>query len=118
MLKMLTVLGLLAAAPTVALAHDNGFHRGYYGRRPEVYVARRPVWVPGYWSHRGPHRVWTNGAWIAPPQPGYAWVAPQRVWDRGRHMWVWQEGYWAAPTGYAPAPAYPPPGVYVNPASY
>jgi hypothetical protein len=96
-IKMLAVAGLLAAAPATAMAHDHDHHRSWsHGRAPVVVrVAPRPTWVPGYWSHRGPHRVFVQGAWATPPQAGWTWVAPQQVWDPYHRTWVWREGYWA-----------------------
>jgi hypothetical protein len=93
-IKMLAVLGLLAAAPASAWAHGDRHHENrWHGRPVHVTPVRRPVWVPGYWAHRGPRPVWQVGVWATPPQAGWVWVAPQ--WGRERGHRVWRDGYWA-----------------------
>jgi hypothetical protein len=99
-IKMLAVLGLLAATPASAWAHGGPYH-GWRGPGRAAFVAPRvhPVFVPGYWVRRGPRPFWRAGVWVTPPQAGAAWVAPR--WVREGNQWVWREGYWAQP-----APAY------------
>ena len=96
-IKLLAVIGLLAATPASAWAHG---HRSHGWRAPAraVYVApARRVWVPGYRVHRGPRPFWQVGVWATPPQSGWSWVAPQWAWQGGRS--IWQEGYWAPSAG-------------------
>src|SRR5256885_1181410 len=95
-IKMLGVLGLLAATPASAWAHGD-HHCRFRAPARAAYLAPqvRPVYVPGYWIRRGPHPFWRAGVWVAPPQPGATWVAPQWVWER--NQWVWREGTWAQP---------------------
>jgi hypothetical protein len=58
-------------------------------------LAPARVWVPGYWGVHSGVRVWIGGAWAAPPQVGWTWVAPHWTWNG--YTWVWQDGYWAPP---------------------
>jgi hypothetical protein len=110
-IKFLAVIGLLAAVPATAMAHDHERHERRHWRAvpPTAYLAPvvRPVWIPGYWVRRGPRPAWTAGAWVTPPQVGYTWVAPQWEWHGPHRQWVWREGYWAQP-----APGYPQYGEY------
>jgi len=54
------------------------------------------VWMPGYWSWRGPRRgyVWIPGAYAIPDQPAYAWVPGH--WVQRPGGWVWVDGHWRA----------------------
>jgi hypothetical protein len=99
-LKLMLVAATLAVLPATA-AHAHG--REERGRREHagrVYVAPRfqrapaHVWVPGYWSHHGPRRLWITGRWAMPPQPNWVWVPARWVWNG--YTWVWQDGNWAS----------------------
>jgi hypothetical protein len=52
------------------------------------------VWMPGYWSWRGPRRgyAWVPGAYTVPAPPAYAWVPGH--WAERPGGWVWVEGHW------------------------
>jgi hypothetical protein len=106
-IKLLAVLGLLAAAPASARA-DGRRSPSYRAPVARAYVAPavRPVWVPGYWEHRGPHRFWHQGAWLAPPQPGWSWVAPRWAWDPPRRQREWRAGHWSPPARGYDHPSY------------
>jgi hypothetical protein len=75
--------------------------RYHFGAEPApVFGAPPPfaphqAWVPGYWDLSGSTWVWVEGAWVAPPNPGFFWIPPH--WAPVANRWYWEGGHWAAP---------------------
>lgn len=49
-------------------------------------------WQPGYWRWNGHEHVWTEGRYVARPQPRAEWL-PGR-WEQRPRGWVYVEGHW------------------------
>ncbi|HYV98675.1 MAG TPA: hypothetical protein VE967_14560 [Gemmatimonadaceae bacterium] len=95
------VLGFaLAISGACAGGYVSAGNYEYHDRRPpslraEIRVAPPGpgyVWVAGHWGYRGNDYYWIPGAWMR-VETGYRRWQPGQ-WRHDRRGWYWVEGHW------------------------